>query len=92
MDNITCRGSFALGTACGKCSKCLEEINRHNAVVKMREALNPPTTAQIMAHPKVLALVEALKCADYAFSGANMDMRALERKINAALAALEDKP
>lgn len=51
-----------------------------------------PTPAQIMAHPKVQALVEALKCADAALSGANMDMKAVDRKIRAALAALEDKP
>ena len=28
MSDITCRGSYALGTACGKCSRCKDEIIR----------------------------------------------------------------
>ena len=63
-----------------------------SGATEYRRADLTPTPAQIMAHPKVQALVEALKCADAALSGANMDMKAVDRKIRAAIAALEDKP
>jgi hypothetical protein len=34
-------------------------------------------------------LVEALRCADAMLSGANMDAKAVERKVSAALAKME---
>ncbi len=39
---------------------------------------------------KIAALVEALRLADAALSGANMNMSAVKRKVHAALAALGD--
>lgn len=91
MGNITCRGSFALGTACGMCSKCSADIDRYNAGVNLREALNPPTTAQIMADPKVQALVEAGEVMAKALRGDYIVPKSASN-WRAALAALEDKP
>lgn len=33
MDDTVCKGSFALGTACGKCSRCREEIEAVNTTL-----------------------------------------------------------
>lgn len=33
MSNATCRGSLMLGSGCGKCDKCKEEIAKMKAVL-----------------------------------------------------------
>ena len=45
MSEVTCRGSFALGTACGKCSRCRREIESYNAMKAVRDKLNTPSSA-----------------------------------------------
>ena len=45
MSDVTCRGSFALGTACGKCSRCRREIESYNAMKSLRDKLNTPSSA-----------------------------------------------
>ena len=32
--NATCRGAYTLGTACGHCERCTEELNRLNSHYK----------------------------------------------------------
>ena len=45
MSDVTCRGSFALGTACGRCSRCRREIESYNAMKSVRDKLNTPSSA-----------------------------------------------
>jgi len=45
MSDVTCRGSFALGTACRKCSRCRREIESYNAMKAVRDKLNTPSSA-----------------------------------------------
>ncbi len=45
MSDVTCRGSFALGTACGRCSRCRREIESYNAMKFVRDKLNTPSSA-----------------------------------------------
>jgi predicted nucleic acid-binding Zn-ribbon protein len=45
MSGIACRGSFALGNACRKCSRCLAEIKRWEAAQSVHSALNTPSSA-----------------------------------------------
>lgn len=45
MSDVTCRGSFALGTACGRCSRCRREIESYNAMKSLRDKLNTPSSA-----------------------------------------------
>lgn len=40
MSDVTCRGSFALGTACGLCSKCKAEIEEYEVRKTARESLD----------------------------------------------------
>ncbi len=35
--NPVCRGSFMLGTACGKCERCMEQKENMNGEVKKSE-------------------------------------------------------
>ncbi|WP_417816568.1 hypothetical protein [Tritonibacter scottomollicae] len=44
-DAPNCRGSFALGGACGFCPKCREQQARYAAGQKVNAALNTPTSA-----------------------------------------------
>ena len=45
MSDVTCRGSFALGTACGKCPRCRREVESYNAMKAVRDKLNTPSSA-----------------------------------------------
>jgi predicted phage tail protein len=40
MSDVTCRGSFALGTACMRCSKCKAEIEEYEVRKTVRESLD----------------------------------------------------
>jgi len=40
MSDVICRGSFALGTACGRCSKCLKEKENYQSSKSVHERLN----------------------------------------------------
>ena len=40
MSDVTCKGSFALGTACGRCSKCKAEIEEYEVRKTARESLD----------------------------------------------------
>ena len=40
MSDVTCRGSFALGTACRRCSKCKAEIEEYEVRKTVRESLD----------------------------------------------------
>lgn len=44
-DTYVCKGSFALGTACGKCSKCLKEIADYKAGQQASDKLYTPTSS-----------------------------------------------
>jgi chromosome segregation ATPase len=45
MSGIVCKGSFALGTACRRCSRCLAESKRWQASQAVHSALNTPSSA-----------------------------------------------
>ena len=44
-DNIFCRGSYVLGTACGQCSRCKEELDK---ILKGYTKGKPPLTFDIL--------------------------------------------
>lgn len=41
--DVVCRGSFALGTACGHCSKCRDQIAAYSAMKRVDAALGTPS-------------------------------------------------
>lgn len=43
--STVCRGSYALGTACGKCEKCVEQKEQFAAKQSVNAALNTPSSA-----------------------------------------------
>lgn len=43
--NECCRGSYALGTACGKCEKCVDQREQFAANQRVHSALNTPSSA-----------------------------------------------
>ena len=46
MDDVVCRGSFALGTACGKCSKCRAQKEKYYAAKSVHEKMDDYTALQ----------------------------------------------
>ena len=52
-----CRGIFALGTACGHCKKCREQIAQREAQQRVDAALNTPT----LSHRKIRELEAAIE-------------------------------
>ena len=68
-DNLTCRGSYALGTACGRCSRCKAEKDRYYASMEVDAALNTPSISlrkirEAEARGYARGLREALHVAD----------------------------
>ena len=50
-DRVTCKGSFALGTACGWCWKC--KIDKNNPINKVEEETPNNTQQNLMIHDPV---------------------------------------
>ena len=65
MSNATCRGSFALGTACGKCSRCLTEIEIYKAMTVERDKLNTPSSAYSRIEELEAKLAKAVKFIEF---------------------------
>ena len=73
--NLTCRGSYLLGTACGKCIKCEEEFKRLKDNGRLSE-IRPSNVAKPDACPQlcdVTALREYIRSCIDNFSRHNKD-------------------
>jgi hypothetical protein len=69
-----------------------EKLTMREAALSELSALGQASdahTAQLAAEAKLAQAVEALELADAAMSGANMNMRAVERKVKTAIAAIK---
>ena len=65
MSDVTCRGSFALGTACGKCSRCRREIESYNAMKAVRDKLNTPSSSLSRIEELEAKLAKAVEIAEW---------------------------
>jgi len=62
MSDAVCRGSFALGTACKQCSKCIEQIRQHKIKSSIDAAFNTPSKS-LAAIRELTAERDALRAA-----------------------------
>lgn len=58
---VMCRGSYALGTACGSCSRCKQELARMNPKFKVKsETLGPNVIANFRVRDEVHAKIKSM--------------------------------
>lgn len=60
---VVCRGSYALGTACGRCSRCRAEMDRlqHKPTFKVTsEKLGADVIANFRVRPEVHAKIKTM--------------------------------
>lgn len=73
--NPVCRGSYALGTACGKCERCMEQKENMNGEVKKSEG----EFIELKVEDFKKLLLCARTCSDdYWIMGRLLEMKPLE--------------
>lgn len=73
---VTCKGSFAFGTACGLCSRCLKELHENNVTSILA------TPMKVGRQEGTAEIEEAMKLVMEAMNSTRLSILSAEKLVN----------